>query len=83
MGASFSQCLLFHRKIGLERHVGCFDTFVTEPQRHRGDLHPSLQQMHGGRVANDMRRDVFRREAGAGRDGALDGLLSQIVHAIT
>ena len=43
----FFQCLLLHCEIGLEIHVGRFDTFVTEPQGNSGDINPSLEQMYG------------------------------------
>jgi hypothetical protein len=45
-----SQRLLLHGKISVEIHVGRFDTFMTEPQGNRGDIHASLEQMHGGGV---------------------------------
>jgi len=50
-GIQFFQCLLFHGKIGVKVHVGRFNTFMAEPQRNGGDIHASLEQMHGGRVA--------------------------------
>lgn len=69
------QRLLLHGKVGFEIHVCGLNAFMSEPERNGGDVDPCLQQMHGGRVANDMRRDGFGGEAGAGRDRTLDGLL--------
>src|SRR5262245_15694290 len=61
------QRLLLHGKVGFEIHVRGLNAFMPEPECNGGDVDPCLQQMHGGRVANDMRRDVFGGEAGAGR----------------
>ena len=70
------QRLLLHGKVGFEIHVCGLNAFMSEPESAMVAMStPALQQMHGGRVANDMRRDGFGGEAGAGRDRTLDGLL--------
>lgn len=58
-GLQFFQCLLFHGKIGVQGHVGRFDTSMAEPQRNGSDIHASLEQMHGGRVSYDIRRNFL------------------------
>jgi hypothetical protein len=67
--------LLFHRQIGLQIQVGGFTTFMTAPQGNGGHRNARLEQMHRGGVPNHLRRDVFRRQAGARRDGSRHGVL--------
>ena len=77
----FFQCLLFHGKIGVKVHVGRLNTFMAEPQRNGGDIHASLEQMHGGRVSYDMRRNVFGGEAWTRGERAGWPVL-KVIHAI-
>jgi len=51
-----------------------FDTFMTKPQGDGGDIDSRLEQMHGCGVPHHMGRDVFGRQTGASRDGALHGV---------
>jgi hypothetical protein len=55
---------------------------MAEPQRNGGDIHASLEQMHGGRVSYDKRRNVFGGETWTRGDGALDSLFQEVIHAI-
>jgi hypothetical protein len=73
-GIEFFQGLLLHRQIGLQVNMGRFDAFMTQPQGNGGDINPSLKQMRGGRMAYDMRRNVFGGEARTNGRGTPNGL---------
>jgi hypothetical protein len=77
------QRLFLHGQIGFERHVGGCAACVTEPERHRGDSHPRLEHMPGGRVANHQRRDGCVSQVGTRGDGSQDRVLSQGGDSIT
>src|SRR6202030_1120454 len=75
---NFFEGLLLHMKIGLYVDVGGLQTFMTQPKGGHGDVDTRLQQMHGRRVSNNMRRDLFGGQAWTGSNRPLRGLFEGI-----
>ena len=61
----------------------CLNAFVAEPECNDRDIDSRLEQVHGGAVPHDMRRDGLGREARAARHRALAGALEKILGAVT
>src|SRR5947209_12079070 len=55
--------VLHHRKVCFDVSVSGFDAFVTEPECNHRRVHPGLEQVHGSRVSNHVRRNPLTAKA--------------------
>jgi len=76
------QRLFLEREVGLEVHLGGFDRFVAQPEGNDGAVYARLQQFHGRRVSQYVRRDVFLQQRWATTVSCGDVLVHQVLDAI-
>ena len=62
VATDFGQGLLFNRHVRHHVLVRRVDVFVAEPYRNGRDIDAGRQHGHGGRMAKDVRRDLFASE---------------------
>jgi integron integrase len=74
-------CLL-DVEIRIEIDLRCRDRLVAKPQRNHAAVGPRLQQFHGRRVAQYVRRDVLLSQGLATLACSSDVLGQQVLHAV-
>jgi hypothetical protein len=60
------ECAFLESHIGMQVNLGRLRRFVTEPKSYHAQIHSTLQQTHGRRVPQRVRRHGFFLERGAG-----------------
>jgi integrase/recombinase XerD len=69
-------------EIRIEIDLRCLDRLVAEPQRNHAALRARLQQLHGRRVAQHVRRHTLVAQGWAALASAIDVLGQQVLHAV-
>jgi hypothetical protein len=76
------QRLLFVRQVDFQIDMGGLQALVAQPQGNDRNIDPRLEQVQGGRMPEDMRRDLLGAEARADRSGLVDRPLEEVRDAI-
>ena len=69
---------LFHFQIGFDVFVRCQRAFVAKPQSNHSDFDSGLKKVHRRGVANNVGRNPFGFERGAGWQGSSYSLLEDV-----